>query len=420
MGWSLSRTSKSTRPAKISLTQTKNSSWITIYFLLFTTMSMPLSIFTFYKRNLRRVIPVLAILAFSILGVTASAAIAGSLTRDLYKHNSLYSSFFTVHYQPLDAEKYKLEDVEKRVKEIKNSELYFKGELRRTYSTGVLGLSPEWVFYLNKDDYKVFMNEIKWDLVEGNFPDSKNNEVVLTEKLMLNRNLKINDKIGTKIDNNDMLPGEHKVVGKIKENGLLIGGIGSLENLVSRDTDLDYTFYIKPKFGAKEALDQEVKQIEKDFPGVEIRTEYTEKVYADTQLAIVRSLVWSLDVIVMLVICISVALLNVIYFMQRSQEFGVLSALGYTKDFLLKKTFLESLGLTIIAWILGVGIAEGVYALLNSILFNPKGIEGLTVLEPGTFIFSLPVPITITIFSLITVYWHFSRMDAIAIIEKRD
>ncbi len=381
---------------------------------------MPLSILTFYKRNLKRVIPVLAILAFSILGVTASAAIAGSLTRDLYKHNSLYSGFFTVHYQPLEAEKYNLEDLENRIKETKNSELYIKGKLRSTYSTGVLGLAGEWIFYLDKNDYNIFMDEVKWDLAEGDFPDGKNNQVVLSEKLMLNRNLKIGDKIGTKIDNNDMLPGEHEVVGKLRENGLLMGGLGNLENLESRNTDLDYTFYIKPKFGAKEALDLEVKQIEKDFPGVEIRTEYTEKIYADLQLSIVRTLVWALDVIVMFVICVSVALLNVIYFMQRSREFGVLSALGYTKNFLLRKTFLESLGLTIIAWIVGVVIAEGVYRLLNIILFHPKGIEGLTVLEPGTFVFSLPVPITITLFSLITVYWHFSRLDAIAIIEKRD
>ncbi|GAB4143981.1 MAG: hypothetical protein OHK0017_02010 [Patescibacteria group bacterium] len=383
-------------------------------------MLNPLSIWKYYSRNLHKVIPLLAILALSNLAVTASAAIAGSMLRDIEKHSSLQDSFYTVRYQPLEAQNYNIKTLETKISALKNSEYYLKGKVRLTNATTILGTAGEWIFYFNKEDQQKFMQEIQWEVTEGRLPEKGSEDVALTEKLLLNKDLQIGSEFGNQLTKGEYLPGKHKISGKMKEKGDLIGGIGSLESLVAKQQDLDFTYYIHPNEGAKEALQIELTNLEKEFPGIEVKTDKSEKELNDSQFELIRSLVWSLDILVMLVICMSVALLNIIYFMQRSQEFGVLSALGYTRNYLLWRTFKESVVVILVSWVLGIAMTEAIYAILNNFLFNPNGIEGLTVLEPGTIVFSFPVPLTVTIFSLATILWHFTRMDAVAIVEKRD
>jgi ABC-type antimicrobial peptide transport system permease subunit len=382
-------------------------------------MRNPLSIFTYYIRNARKVVPVMLIIAFSILGVTATAAIGGSFLRDVGKFNSLYDIYYTVRFQPNEAKQYSLKEVEQNLDKLKNSEYYIKGKVLSTYSTTMTGTMSQYIFYFGPIDDLEFMKQVGWTLEEGKLPSAGSNELALSHKLMVNKDLRVGSRFGVNLDRTEILPGTHMVSGRLKQSTNVSGGLGKLDNLANSSDD-NYTFFIKPTAGANAALRAELIQIEKDFPGVEIRTDQTEREFLDKIYQIVNQLVWSLDILIMLVICMCIGLLNIIYFMQRASEFGVLNALGYSKNFLLRKTFLESVGLIFTAWIFGLVLTQVVYSLLNFMVFHPRGIEGLTILEPGTFIFSLPVPITVSVFSLGTIYWHFSSMDAVAIIEKRD
>ena len=70
-------------------------------------------------------------------------------------------------------------------------------------------------------------------------------------------------------------------------------------------------------------------------------------------------IVWLLNVVGIVVISLSVGLLNVIFFMQRANEFGLLAALGYTKRFLVRPTFLEAAFTVATGWVLGILFLSG-------------------------------------------------------------
>jgi len=122
----------------------------------------------------------------------------------------------------------------------------------------------------------------------------------------------------------------------------------------------------------------------------------------------------------MFTITSSIALLQIIFFMQRANEFGLLAAIGYSRSFIIIRTITESILNIILGWFLGIIFSEIVYKYLNAKIYEPQGMEGLTILNLNTLLFTIPVPIVVTIFSIGTVLWKLIRMDPVAIIERRD
>ena len=106
--------------------------------------------------------------------------------------------------------------------------------------------------------------------------------------------------------------------------------------------------------------------------------------------------------------------------MQGANEFGLLAAPGYTKRFLTARTFLEAAVTVAVGWRLGILLSQAIYTGLNLVLFIPKGLAALTIMTPRVLLFTVPVPITVTVFSVAIVLWQLWRMDPIAIIERRD
>ena len=85
------------------------------------------------------------------------------------------------------------------------------------------------------------------------------------------------------------------------------------------------------------------------------------------------SLVNTISAVIISVLSVGVGLLNLIYFRQRLGEFGILAGIGYSHFFLVRRTALEALWLTTVAWILGLGLAAIAYQLLNVFIFEQQG-----------------------------------------------
>ena len=119
------------------------------------------------------------------------------------------------------------------------------------------------------------------------------------------------------------------------------------------------------------------------------------------------------------VLSIGVGLLNVIYFRQRLAEFGLLAGIGFSRAFLVRRVTLEALMLTAVAWLVGMGISVVVYQGLNIFVFEPQGTT-LSIFSTRLLTGTLPVPIFVWLFSTLTVIWQISRLDPVAVIERRD
>lgn len=116
---------------------------------------------------------------------------------------------------------------------------------------------------------------------------------------------------------------------------------------------------------------------------------------------------------------LATGLLNVIFFLQRLGEFGILAAMGYTRGFLVTRTFLEILWTTAVGWLIGLGLSRWAIDLVSRAIYAPRGIP-LTGIDGRVLAFTLPIPLMIAAFSLLVVLWHLWRLDPVSIVERRD
>ena len=102
------------------------------------------------------------------------------------------------------------------------------------------------------------------------------------------------------------------------------------------------------------------------------------------------------------------------------KEFGLLAAVGYSRWGLILRVAWESLGVTIAAWILGVGPGVAVLSWFNLSFMVPHGLL-MNIFDWNVLaLHTLPIPLMVFLFGMGTVAWQLLRLDPISIIERRD
>ncbi|HWP30286.1 MAG TPA: ABC transporter permease [Fimbriimonadales bacterium] len=125
-------------------------------------------------------------------------------------------------------------------------------------------------------------------------------------------------------------------------------------------------------------------------------------------------------VIGMLVILVTLmmSMLIQIFLSQRSTEFGLLQAIGFTKKQLMRRVLAESFWITIVGWISGAIFALLIFLTVKNIYFEPRGYY-LNPFDVPAFLYTAPIPLAIFLASFFTVWNWFRRFDPITIIERR-
>jgi len=172
-----------------------------------------------------------------------------------------------------------------------------------------------------------------------------------------------------------------------------------------------------PRPGGQSAAEKDVENLDKDV--VQSYTYAAQFKQYTQDFASMDTIVWSINSIVVLVLSLLAGLLNLIYFLDRMNEFGLLLGIGYSRSFVIRRALIESLLLTVFAWVLGILFSQLVYSLLNTLIFEPRGVS-LTVLNWHALQFTLPIPIMVGLFSAGTVLWQLKNLDPMAMIERRD
>src|SRR5438477_588033 len=113
-------------------------------------------------------------------------------------------------------------------------------------------------------------------------------------------------------------------------------------------------------------------------------------------------------------------LLNNLFFPQRMNEFGLLAAVGYSRWGLIMRVAWESLGVTLAAWLIGVGLGVAVLSWFNLTFIVPHGLL-INIFDWNVLsLHTLPIPLMVFAFVMGTVAWQLLRLDPISIIERRD
>ncbi|HSD82910.1 MAG TPA: FtsX-like permease family protein, partial [Anaerolineae bacterium] len=122
-------------------------------------------------------------------------------------------------------------------------------------------------------------------------------------------------------------------------------------------------------------------------------------------------------VLITLAVTLVIGTINQIAFARRLSEFGTLHAAGYGRAWLARRLTWETAGLALAGWALGLGLAWGALALLNAVVYAPKGFA-FNPIQVTVLPYVLPLPLAVIVFTLFSAMHALARMDAVAIVER--
>ncbi len=373
----------------------------------------PLSVFIYYARNKRKALPVLGILTLAVFGISLTLVLTATIFDGVRGFVSPYYKFVVV--EPNYNKKYTQLDTGLRadIRASRHLEIAATVQTSALYGT-ILGIPTNYPIFGVSDDLMPRLLEATGNTVlEGRLPSVRDKEVALHESLIKTRRLKLGDRIGRDVNSDDPLHGEWKVVGVL--GGSTVLNLVSLDRLTNGRTPPELMLIPKP--GEMDALVADLNALETDKATIQTPGYWNR--FIERTLSQYDTLVTAINVVIILVLSLGVGLLNMIYFRQRTGEFGILSGIGFSRGFLVRRVTLEALLLTIVAWVLGMALSLGVYQLLDALIFAPQGTH-LSILNMRLLTGTLPVPVFVWLFSTVTIMWQLFRLDPVAVIDRRD
>ena len=125
-----------------------------------------------------------------------------------------------------------------------------------------------------------------------------------------------------------------------------------------------------------------------------------------------------LECMIAAVAAVALATLNHIFFTQRQEEFGILNAMGRGRQWLVLRTMKETVSVVGVAWILGAALCGIGLLGMQRFVYAPRGLT-VGFFNPTPWLLTIPVPLAVALASVGTIAWVLSRLDPVAVIERR-
>jgi ABC-type lipoprotein release transport system permease subunit len=285
---------------------------------------------------------------------------------------------------------------------------------------------PISVYGVSESDLQALIGLYGLQVKEGRLPHPYTNEVVLSKAVALNRTLRVGDRIGQPVNEDDNnIPTEMVVVGILSqpsqdrgENDLWLG-FASLEYLTSHELYASHPMHLLviPNEGQKAEMDAWLRE-DVNPELVEAFTFEWMKMNYRMLALIFLGIFGVVEVIIAIVAAMALAVLSYVFFAQRREEFGVLHAIGRSRPWLVLRTVRETASTIGLAWLLsavmcGIGLAGVQFG-----LYAPKGLS-LNFFNPVPWLFTLPIPVAVIVTSGGLVARMLRKLDPVAIIERR-
>ncbi len=375
----------------------------------------PLGIGTYLRRNAGKTLPLVGVIVLAVMLICAIVSLINSIplsVRTIYKYSSLMMGVTPRG----DAD---LTPKIRSTLEEKSPVPISRIATCRASITEVRSIVGKWQFSViavEPDDLKFVLNRIGSTKLEGRYPEPGRPEMVISEPVSRNLNVKIGDTLLSPDNQDAYSPQEVKVV-----------GIAQTENWVML-ADLDYyrLNHFPPidlllVFSEDPARQQEMDRWALDYFKGE-RTQVLSYLEVEKSAGeMFKTLYRILDVVIgllVIVITIMMGMLINIHIGQRTQEFALLQALGYTKGALMRRVILETLAVVFGGWVLGVIVAIGMLQVVNQVMMRPNAFA-LDITDPAALTYTFPVPAAILIAAFLTVWNRFRSFDPVGVVERR-
>jgi ABC-type lipoprotein release transport system permease subunit len=371
----------------------------------------PLSILNYYRNNMKRLLAV-------FLAVTLSVFLLYTLQM------LIFSSFRTQYLVNVEPQKHfsSLLYKDKRIapeltKSIRNQERVEKvipWVMYYTYITYAFGETGTRILSLNAGDMDTVMSTTGLKLIEGRLPKPGTEEIALHKFVAKNKGLDIGDSIGSDVDGKEVFRGAHVIVGIVDGPGIL--SFNSLEswcNTYGYDP-YRYGLIVIPKKGGLSELNQYIDSL--PYQGLDVRTLNSVTVEQEEANQSVKTILTLINMIVITIVSLCSGFLCYIYFYQRRAEFGLLNAIGYTRQRIINRAFAEVSGINMIGFLVGAFLGLLCAFVLDILVFTPKG-QLLVVWDLQYLLQTFCIPLFVTLFSIIPIWRMLKRLDPIAILE---
>ncbi len=375
----------------------------------------PLAVFRYYLLNKRKSIAIFCAISLSVFLLYFVQMLIDSALSINYRTFVLPQKYFTsiaARSKVIDArlmgQLKSMEQVEKLIPWISrytNFDSSIGGRIGTKVITG------------NQADILLLMKKMGLKLKAGRLPEPGTSEIALHELVAVNKKLKVGDRIGNNLVQDEVIEGEKVISGLIQGESII--SFDSLEYWMEKHKNgyKDYSLGIilLPKEGAMSQLERSLNQL--DTTGLEVRT-YTSVALQDAkETESIHMLLTMINMMVIAIVSICTGFISYIYFAQRQGEFGILAAMGYTRQEIIRKAFFEIFWIDLVSFGVGILLSWAAGLVLNLAVFMPKG-QPLVLWEPDYVVKAVCVPVFAILFSVIPVWRMLKRLDPVSTIER--
>ncbi|MBU3143377.1 ABC transporter permease [Clostridium sp. CF012] len=372
----------------------------------------PLSTFNYIKNNISKTLPILIAMMVSVLLIyTFSLVTKSSIEMIKLVATNVFSKYTIVssnNEEPIP------KDYLDRITNDNNvghiipliSEY---GSLQ--YSNIFGGMSINVLNFYEKDISSV-IDTLNVKLIEGSIPRLNKNEIIIPKKYALQNKLKTGDYIGSEVSDTYAVKGKFKVSG-ITDGPVMLAVVSDNKDGVPRDTVIKHSIV----FSIKDILDKDlISYLSKKTPkNVVIMDYYNMSKQIDEVLNSMNGLSYMLNIIIIIVLCISLGNLNYINFLNRKYEFGVLSAIGYKKSALYFKLWKENATVCLLGYIGGILLSTCAAFILNLTVLYPSG-KFIPLWSISGAVIALMIPILVSFLSLLAPIKELRKTDPLDVI----
>ena len=384
-----------------------------------STPASPLSAATYLRRNPRRVLPAIVVqalvTALILAVVTPLTGFEATIEADIAPL-AKYTGVTPMRRSSFDDELTRLIDADPGL------ERHLAAKTVWMRMPAVIGEDSTVLMALSEGDQSDFLRRIGDRLGEGSFPAPGGDGAAIHRDIAKARGLSIGSKFGRLVDPEDLTPGVFTVTGIVdgpSRTGIIDLAYASRPTFVLAQIPPFRIVYAKP--GHKAESDKYLNEVKAADGNLAFRVwdeaffrRRIEKLLANLPL-ILNAVVGAITVIITLV----VILLNLIAFQARSDEFGLLLAVGVSRRRLIRKLLLESFLTAAAAWICGLALGYGFITLYDRLVLAPKAIL-IRVFDTYPLALASALPFVAAAVSGLVLARRLHRMDPVAIIQRRN
>lgn len=383
----------------------------------------PLSPLTYYRRHKRSTLLLVALIAFSTIGIFLMVAVLDSIP--LRVQTSYLTQVSRVYPQTGDSLEAGI------ISQIQNhpdvAQVIPSNSLNINFPV-MIGVESLRILGVSPSDAGDLTHHAGLRVKEGRLFEPRTNEIVLTAAVARALNLQVGDEIVRDMDETfySRVAAPLRVVGILERDPAVSTskapaprfGFISNEYLESHElyAPSRYAIVVVPNQGQLTAVNDFLEStFSTDYTGIE--TISSLEAIASIARQALYLIFGIVNCLVAVVVALVVATINRIALMQRLEELGVLNALGFDKRKLTRRLIAESTVVSGLGWLIGLTISLAFLALLRDTLLYARG-EYLNIWNLAPFIFVLPIPLAVVISAFVSVRRIFNQLDAVQILER--